>query len=158
MGEGKLYLCVIKDLYDGMVVSWKTQARPTADLVVSTVKWVVAKHPRLEGIATILHSDHRSQDTGNTYRKWVQRCGLRMSMGRLWTCAENASVESVFAHLKRELVHRCRFRTRQEAAERINRYFLNTYNPWRRMPSSTPNPNTKKNQREDKQCSLLIKK
>ena len=36
-GEGKLYLSVIKDLYDGTVVSWKTQARPTVDLVISTV-------------------------------------------------------------------------------------------------------------------------
>ena len=44
-------MCVIKDLYDGIVVSRKTQARPTADLVVSTVEWAVAKCPRPEGIA-----------------------------------------------------------------------------------------------------------
>ena len=96
-GEGKLYLCVIKDLYDGMVVSWKTQARPTADLVVSTVKWAVAKCPRQEGIATILHSDHESQYTSNAYRKCLQHNGLRMSMGRVRTCADNASTERVFA-------------------------------------------------------------
>ena len=142
-GEGKLYLCVIKDLYDGTIVSWKTQARPTADLVVSTVQWAVEKSSRQDRKRTILHSDHGSQYTSHAYRKCVQRYGLRMSMGRVRTCADNASAESVFAQLKRELVHRCRFRTRQEAIERINQYFLNIYNPWRRMPISTPKPNAK---------------
>lgn len=142
-GEGKLYLCVIKDLYDDTVVSWKTQARPTADLVVSTVQWAVEKSSRQDGKPTILHSDHGSQYTSNAYQNCLQRYGLRMSMGRVRTRADNASVESVFAQLKRELVHRCRFRTRQEATERINQYFLKTYNPWRRMPISTQKPNTK---------------
>ena len=142
-GAGKLYLCVIKDLYDGTVVSWKTQSRLTADLVVSTVNWAVEKSSRQDGKPTILHSDHGSQYTSNAYRKCLQHYGLRMSMGRVRTCADNASAESVFAQLKRELVHRCRFRTRQEATERINQYFLNIYNPWRRMPISTPKPNTK---------------
>ena len=138
-----MLLCVIKDLYDGTVVSWKTQARPTADLVVSTVKWAVEKSSRPAGKATILHFDHGSQYTSHAYRKCLQRYGLRISMGRIRNCADNASAESVFAQLKRELVYRCRFRTRQEAIERINQYFLNTYDPWRRMPNSTPKPNTK---------------
>ena len=142
-GKGKLYLCVIKDLYDGTVVSWKTHARPTADLVVSTVQWAVEKSSRPDRKPMILHSDHGSQYTSLAYRKCVRRYGLRMSMGRVRTCADNASAESVFAQLKRELVHRCRFRTRQEATERINQYFLNIYNPWRPMPISTPKPNTK---------------
>ncbi|MDE0093227.1 MAG: IS3 family transposase [Gammaproteobacteria bacterium] len=37
-GEGKLFLCVLKDLYDGTLVSWQTTARPTAELVVATVE------------------------------------------------------------------------------------------------------------------------
>ena len=37
-GEGKLFLCVLKDLYDGTLVGWKTKARPTAELVVATVE------------------------------------------------------------------------------------------------------------------------
>jgi len=66
-GEGKLYLCVIKELYDGTVVSWKTQARPTAELVVSTVEWAVATSPLQNGISTNLHSDHGSQYTSDAY-------------------------------------------------------------------------------------------
>ncbi|MYC25123.1 MAG: IS3 family transposase [Gammaproteobacteria bacterium] len=62
-------------------------------------------------------------------------------MGRVRTCADNASVESVFGQLKRELVRRCQIRTRQEAAEKINHYFLNFYNPWRRPPLLSNKPN-----------------
>ena len=65
--EGRLYLCVIKDLYDGTIVSWKAQARPTAELVVSTVKWEVEKSLRHDGKPTILYSFHGSQYTSNAY-------------------------------------------------------------------------------------------
>ena len=76
-GESNLYLSVIKDLYDGMVVSWKTQAQPTANLVVSTLEWAVDKSPQPEGIATTLHSDHGSKYTSHAYQKCMQRYGLR---------------------------------------------------------------------------------
>ena len=142
-GVGKWSWCVIKELYEGTIVSWKTHARPTAERVVSTVQWAVEKSSRPDGKPTILHSDHGSQDPSNAYRKCLPRDGLRMSMGRVRTCADNASAENVFAQLKREWVHRGRFRTRQEATERIHQYFFNTDNPWRRMPISTPKPNTK---------------
>ena len=65
-------------------------------------------------------------------------------MGRVRTGVDNASAKSVLAQLKREWVHRCRFRTQQEATERINQYFLKIYNPWRRMPIPTPNRTQKK--------------
>ena len=48
-------------------------------------------------------------------------------------CPDNASAESVFSQLKRELVYRSRFRTRQEAIEKIDSYFLKIYNPLRRV-------------------------
>ena len=50
-----------------------------------------------------------------------------------WTDGSNASAESVFSQLKREMVYRSRFRTRQEAIEKIDRYFLKIYNPLRRI-------------------------
>ena len=139
-GEGKLYLCVIKDLYDGAIAAWKTSTRPTAEWVTSTVKLALAKRPLSHG--TILHSDHGSQYTSDTYRQCLLRNGLKISMGRIRTCADNASAESVFGLLKRELVNRHQFRTRQAAIDKINQYFLNAYNSWRQVPFvSNPNKN-----------------
>lgn len=139
-GEGKLYLCVIKDLYDGAIAAWKTSTRPTAELVTSTVELALAKRPVRNG--TILHSDHGSQYTSEAYRHCLQRNGLKISMGRVRTCADNASAESVFGLLKRELVNRCHFRTRQEATDKINQYFVNAYNPWRRIPNQSQRSKT----------------
>ncbi|MCY3884683.1 MAG: IS3 family transposase [Gammaproteobacteria bacterium] len=80
-GEGKLYLCAIKDLYDSAVVGWKTGSRQTADLVTATVDLAVTK--RHEGERPVLHSDHGSQYTIESYRSCLERHGLRMSMGRV---------------------------------------------------------------------------
>ena len=131
-GEGKSYLCVIKDLYDGAIAAWKTGTRPTAEWVTSTVEMARVKRPESRG--AILHSDHGNQYTSSAYRQCLQRHGLQISMGRVRTCADNASAESVFGQLKRKLVRQSQFRTRQEATEKINHYFLNLYNPWRRPP------------------------
>ena len=138
-GEGKLYLCVIKDLYDGAIVAWKTGPRPTAEWVTSTVESALVKRPESRG--AILHSDHGSQYTSNVYNHSLQRHGLQISTGRVRTYADNASAESVFGQLKRELVRRCQFRTRQEATDKINHYFLKLYNPWRRTPLLSKKPN-----------------
>lgn len=54
-GEGKLYLCVIKDQYDGATAVWKTSTQPTVDWVTSTVELALAKRPLSHG--TVLHND-----------------------------------------------------------------------------------------------------
>ena len=54
-------------------------------------------------------------------------------MGQVRTCADHASAESLYSQLKRELVDRSRFQTRQEAAAKIDRYFLTICNPLRRV-------------------------
>lgn len=75
-GDGKLYLNVIKDLYDGAIALWKTSTLPTAKLVPSTVEWTLAKRPVRNG--TILHSNHGSQDTSEVYWLCLQRNGLKI--------------------------------------------------------------------------------
>jgi len=44
-----LYLCVIKDLYDGAIAAWKTGTRPTAEWVTSTVEMALVKRPESRG-------------------------------------------------------------------------------------------------------------
>ena len=88
---------------------------------------------RLDGERPILHSDHGSQNTSIAYRNCLEGHQLTMSMGQVRTYVDNASGESLFPQLKRERVYRSRFRTRQEAAAKIDRYFLTIYNPLRRV-------------------------
>ena len=46
-GEGKLYLCVIKDLYDGSIAVWKAGTRSTAAWVTLTVELARSKRPEI---------------------------------------------------------------------------------------------------------------
>ena len=132
-GEGKLSLCVIKDVYKGTLVSWKTGARATAAFVVATVEWAVAKVKLAVDSQPIIHSEHGCQYTSKAYRECLPQHGLRISMGRIRTCADNASTENVSGILTRELSRHCQFRTRREATKQINQYFLTVYNSWRRV-------------------------
>lgn len=156
--EGKGYLCVIKDLYQGLVVGWNTSTRATAAFVVDTVLLTLEKTQRPHSKSTILHSDHGSQYTSKAYRECLQRHGLQISKGRVRTCADNASAESVFAQLKRELVHQCRFQTRHEAKHKINQYFTKVYNPLRRLVYQSTNSRTINSPEERVNCVEIGKR
>jgi putative transposase len=56
-------------------------------------------------------------------------------MSRKGNCYDNAVAESFFATLKKDLVHRERFRTRAEARARVFGYIEMFYNPKRRQSS-----------------------
>ena len=97
-----------KNLYDSAIAVWKTSTRQTAEWVPSTAELALVK--RHLSLGTILHSDHGSNYTSYAYRECLRWNGLKISMGRVRTCAGNASAESVFGLLKRELVNRRQFR------------------------------------------------
>jgi len=59
---------------------------------------------------------------------------LTQSMSRKGACLGNAPMESFFASLKKELVHRQRFRTRAQAKPAIFEYIEVFYNRQRRHP------------------------
>jgi transposase InsO family protein len=60
------------------------------------------------------------------------------SMGRKGNCGDNASMESFFGTLKRELVHHRKFRTRQQAIAEISEYIEMFYN-WQRRHANLGN-------------------
>ena len=49
-------------------------------------------------------------------------------MSRKGNCWDNAVAESFFATIKKELIHRCHYKTRREAAESIFEYIKIIYN------------------------------
>ncbi|WP_185962215.1 DDE-type integrase/transposase/recombinase [Palleronia caenipelagi] len=59
----------------------------------------------------ILHSDCGMQYASGDYRKIIHRAKLIQSMSRKGECLDNAPMESFFASLKKELVHRQRRRS-----------------------------------------------
>jgi hypothetical protein len=66
------------------------------------------------------------------YRSKLRGHEVAQSMSSAGDCYDNAAVESFFASLKKECIHRRRFATRTEAYDAVANYIDNFYNPRRR--------------------------
>ena len=69
----------------------------------------------------IHHSDHGSQYTSQKFRQACATANVKLSMGSIGDCYDNAMAESLFATLETELIDRQprrRFRTRAEICTR----------------------------------------
>ncbi len=62
-GEGKLYLCAIKDVWSGRIVGYSMDSRMKASLAVSALNNALSLRGRPTG--TIVHSDRGSQGEFN---------------------------------------------------------------------------------------------
>ena len=130
-GEGWLYLAGHKDLCTGQIVGYAMGERLTRNLVSESLfRGVAAKRP-VKGL--LHHSDRGSQYCSFEYQRLLKRFGMRASMSRKGSCYDNAPMESFWGTLKQELVHHCRYRTRQEAIRDISEYIEVFYNRQRRQ-------------------------
>ena len=111
--EGFLYLAAIEDLATREIVGWSMADHLRADLCTDAL--VMALQRRRPEPGLIHHSDRGVQYAAEPYRKVLKRHGIKQSMSRRGNCLDNAPMESFFASLKKEHVHRARFRTRDEA-------------------------------------------
>jgi transposase InsO family protein len=128
--EGWLYLAVVLDLYSRRVVGWSMQSHMRAELVVDALTMAVGQ--RLPGPGLLSHSDRGCQYTSDSYQRALRDHGISCSMSGRGNCWDNAAVESFFSTLKRELVYRRTWPTRQEAAAAIHEYIEVFYNRRRR--------------------------
>ncbi|MDQ1909988.1 IS3 family transposase [Paenibacillus sp. GD4] len=124
--EGRLYLASILDLCTREIVGWRLYDRMTTDLVVDTLQAAYeAKKPQ-KGL--IHHSDRGSQYASDEYRKKLKAYSMKASMSRKGNCYDNACIESFHSILKKELIYRTKFKTKQQAYEAIFQYIEFFYN------------------------------
>lgn len=125
--EGKLYLCVVVDLYSKLVPGWSMHHRQDRHMVVRAVQMAVWQ--REGNNEVILHSDRGGQFISGTYQKFLGGNALVSSMSAVGHCADNAACEGFFGMLKRERVHHRRYRTRDEARADLFDYLERFHNP-----------------------------
>ena len=125
--EGKLYLCVVLDLYSKLVVGWSMHDRQDRHMVVRAVQMAVWQ--REGDNEVILHSDRGGQFVSGTYQKFLGGNALVSSMSAVGHCADNAACEGFFGVLKRECVYRSHYRTRNEAKSGLFCYLEQFHNP-----------------------------
>jgi len=76
----------------------------------------------------IEHSDRGSQYASEAYRAKLESLGIKASMSRKGNCYDNAFAESFFATIKKELIYRNKFKTKEEAKKKIFEYIEVWYN------------------------------
>jgi putative transposase len=131
--QGWLYLAVILDLFSRRIVGWATSATIDRSLVLVALSQAQQQRKPVAGL--VCHSDRGSQYASHDYQTALKEAKIVCSMSRRGNCWDNAPTESFFATIKKELIHRTRFVTRQEAHKAIFAYIEIWYN--RRRKHST---------------------
>jgi putative transposase len=127
--EGWLYLAGVKDRCSRLLVGWSMGAQLDTSLVVAAWRHAYSTRQPLPGL--IFHSDRGVQYASAAFRAELVAAQVVQSMSRRGNCYDNAMMESGWASLKVECVHRRHFRTRAEARAAVFHY-LNFYNRRRR--------------------------
>ncbi len=133
--QGWLYVAMVLDLFSRGIVGLAMDKTIAATLTTRAMQQAILRRNPDKGL--ICHSDRGSQYAGNDFKAILAEHKLIGSMSRKGDCWDNAVAESFFHTLKVELVHKYRFRTREEARRKIFEYVEMYYN--RRRSHSTLN-------------------
>lgn len=128
--EGFLYVAVILDLRSRRVVGWAMRHTLDAELAIAAL--LSAARDRRPPPGLIFHSDQGKQYASARFQAIIRRFGMTPSMSRKGDCWDNAVAESSFGTMKRELLARGSWRTREAARAAIFSYIEGWYNPRRR--------------------------
>ncbi len=83
-GEGKLYLCAIKDVYSNRIVGYSIDSRMKSRLAVNALDGAVGRHGDVAGC--VVHSDRGSQFRSRKFLRALAPHHLTGSMGRVGAC------------------------------------------------------------------------
>ncbi|WP_077601657.1 IS3 family transposase [Oceanobacillus sojae] len=122
LGEEKLYLNPILDLYNGEVIAFEMKKRPTLDIVMKPLKETIEIIKNHATYRTTIHSDQGWHYQHNQWVRTLKQNKVFQSMSRKATCADNASMENFFGILKQEMYYGEALVSYEELKRRIEEY------------------------------------
>jgi len=125
VGDQKLYLSPVLDLYNGEIVAYETSTRPQFGLVQNMLKKALGRLDSQN--KPLLHSDQGWQYQHPAYQRLLADNGLVQSMSRKGNCLDNAAMESWFATLKTECFYLNRYDNVEQLRTDIGK-FIHYYN------------------------------
>ena len=134
-GEGKLYLCAVKDVFGNRIVGYSIGDRMKARLAVQALENAVARR-QVAGhdvAGCIVHADRGSQFRSRKFHRALARHALVGSMGQVASAADNAAMESFFSLLQKNVLDRRPWRTREDLRIAIVTWIERTYHRRRRQ-------------------------
>ncbi len=132
-GEGKLYLCAIKDVWSNRIVGYSIGSRMKSRLAVNALHNAVARRGRVTGC--VLHTDRGSQFRSREFVHALHQHHLIGSMGRVGAAGDNAAMESFFGLLQNNVLDLWTWTTRQQLRTAIVTWIERTYHRRRRQRS-----------------------
>ncbi|MFE5114325.1 IS3 family transposase [Streptomyces sp. NPDC056663] len=132
-GEGKLYLCAIKDVFSKRIVGYSIDTRMKSRLAVTALDNAVARRGHVDGC--ILHSDRGSQFRSRKFVRALDRHRIVGSIGRVGAAGDNAAMESFFSLLQKNVLDSRSWATREELRIAIVTWIERTYHRRRRQVS-----------------------
>ncbi|CAI37576.1 IS3 family transposase [Corynebacterium jeikeium] len=134
-GQGWMYLATVIDLSTRMVTGWQVADRMTSQLVIDALD-MAHRSGYVAGNA-IFHSDRGAQYTSAALSQWAENHDVRLSVGEVGVCWDNAVAESFFSTLKLHLLYeRKQFVSKLEARTSVGEWIEAYYNR-RRIHTST---------------------
>lgn len=131
-GEGKLYLCAVKDVHSNRIVGYSISDRMKARLAVNAVNNAVARRGNVAGC--VFHTDRGSQFRSRKLVRTLHCHGIVGSMGRVGAAGDNAAMESFFSLLQKNVLNRRSWDTRERLRIAIVTWIERTYHRRRRQP------------------------
>jgi len=125
---GWLYLTVIIDLFNRMVVGWpmSSSSMSAAETTIAALDHAYGRFHPTEGL--IFHSDRGIQYACKDFKEQLAKYKMIQSMSAKGDCWDNAVAESFFATLKKEEVYRYKYQNRWQARQSIFSYIEIFYN------------------------------
>ncbi|WP_230752775.1 IS3 family transposase [Teretinema zuelzerae] len=118
-GSQRLYMSALLDLYNNELVAYRISSDFGIAFVLETIKDAFA-HRLTENL--LIHSDQGGHYMSLAYSNLLSEKRAIQSMSRRGNCWDNAVMENFFSHLKSELIHRIKPKTREELEEKIRKY------------------------------------
>jgi putative transposase len=134
-GEGKLYLCAIKDVYSNRIIGYSIDSRMKSRIAVAALGNAVGRRHAegAEVAGCVLHTDRGSQFRSRKFVHALNRHTMAGSMGRVGAAGDNAAMESFFSLLQKNVLDRRTWATRDELRIAIVTWIERTYHRRRRQ-------------------------
>lgn len=130
-GNGKVYVCAVKDVCSRRIVGWSIGHRMTAELADTALRMAIVR--RRPSGTVIVHSDRGGQFRSRRYQRTLRVHGLQGSMGRVASAGDNAAMESFFSLLQKNVLNRQPWNDRDQLRSAIITWVESTYNHRRRQ-------------------------
>jgi transposase InsO family protein len=131
IGErGFLYLATVIDLHSRRLAGWAIADHMRTDLVIDALNAAQRTRGSLDG--AIMHTDHGAQYTSKVFAGACATAGVRQSMSKVGSSADNALAESFNATFKRETLQGRRAFVDEREARLTSFRWLHRYNTVRR--------------------------